>query len=182
MFCPFWVCCCCFFCGVAFMWSSFWVVLFSLPSLGVVRFERLPCAWWSFHHLCEQCTHKYITYRVAQHDHISSREHVWLKSWKAQGLHIFLSLKQLSSTCHVSFLAAPDTDHKHKFSLTYLTYLFRQSHQHTQDLRSTTLIYPAMVHGRVADQHQSHLSQLWKVQVMMCCFTMQSEVTLNTKS
>ena len=32
-------------------------------------------------------------------------------------------LKQLSSTCHVSFLAAPDTDQKHKFSLTYLTYL-----------------------------------------------------------
>ena len=32
-------------------------------------------------------------------------------------------LKQLSSTCLVSFVATPDTDHKHKFSLTYLTYL-----------------------------------------------------------
>ena len=32
-------------------------------------------------------------------------------------------LEQLSSTRHVSFLASPDTDHKHKFSLTYLTYL-----------------------------------------------------------
>ena len=32
---------------------------------------------------CEQYTHKYSTYRVAQHDHISSREHAWLKSWKA---------------------------------------------------------------------------------------------------
>ena len=32
-------------------------------------------------------------------------------------------LKQLSSTCHVSFLAAPDTDQKHKFSHTYITYL-----------------------------------------------------------
>ena len=32
-------------------------------------------------------------------------------------------LKQLSSTCHVSFLAAPDTDHKHRSSLTYFTYL-----------------------------------------------------------
>ena len=31
--------------------------------------------------------------------------------------------KQMSSTCHVSFLAALDTDHKHKFSLTYFTYL-----------------------------------------------------------
>ena len=32
-------------------------------------------------------------------------------------------MKQLSSTCHVSFLAASDTDHKHKFSLTHLIYL-----------------------------------------------------------
>ena len=31
--------------------------------------------------------------------------------------------KLLSFTCHVSVLAAPDTDHKHKFSLTHLTYL-----------------------------------------------------------
>ena len=33
---------------------------------------------------CEQYTHKYSTYRVAQHDHTSSREHAWLESWKAQ--------------------------------------------------------------------------------------------------
>ena len=33
---------------------------------------------------CEQYTHKYSMYRVAQHDHISSREHAWLKSCKAQ--------------------------------------------------------------------------------------------------
>ena len=30
--------------------------------------------------------------------------------------------KQLSSACHVSFFAAFDTDHKHKFSLTYFSY------------------------------------------------------------
>ena len=30
--------------------------------------------------------------------------------------------KQLSSTCHVSFLAAPDTVHNHKFSLTHFAY------------------------------------------------------------
>ena len=64
----------------------------------------------------EQYTHKCSTYRVAQHDHFSSREHAWLKS---SGLHIFVSLKQLSSTCHVSFFSAPDTDHQHKFSLTH---------------------------------------------------------------
>ena len=39
------------------------------------------------------------------------------------GLHIFVSLKQMSSTCHLSFLAAPDTDHKHKFSLTHFIHL-----------------------------------------------------------
>ena len=31
-------------------------------------------------------------------------------------------IKQLSSTCHVSFHAAPVTDHKHKFSLTHFIY------------------------------------------------------------
>ena len=41
---------------------------------------------------------------------------------EGSGLHIFVSLKQLSSTCHVSFLAAPDTDHKHQSSLTHLIY------------------------------------------------------------
>ena len=57
---------------------------------------------------CEQYTHKYSTYRVEQHDHISSRVAQELQS---SGLHIFVSLKQLSSTCHVSFFAALDTDH-----------------------------------------------------------------------
>ena len=64
-------------------------------------------------------------------------------------------LRHLSSTCHVSFLAAPDTDHQHKLSLTYLTYLsVVLSH-------SSSLVhdpeYPAMIHGRVADQLKSHL-------------------------
>ena len=38
---------------------------------------------------------------------------------QSSGLHIFVSLKQLPSACHVSLLAAPDTDHQHKFSLTH---------------------------------------------------------------
>ena len=33
---------------------------------------------------CGQHTHKCSTYRVAQHDHVSSRKHAWLKSWKSQ--------------------------------------------------------------------------------------------------
>ena len=74
---------------------------------------------------CEQNTHSNSMYSCAQcvttHteriDYISSREHAWLKI-----AHLCVS-KKLSSTCHVSFLAAPDTYHKHKFSLTCLTYL-----------------------------------------------------------
>ena len=38
---------------------------------------------------CEEYTHKYSTYRVAQHDQISSREHAWLKL-QSSGLHIFV--------------------------------------------------------------------------------------------
>ena len=37
---------------------------------------------------------------------------------------------------------------------------FRQSHQHTQDLWYSIHIYPAMFHDRVADQHETHLSQV----------------------
>ena len=62
---------------------------------------------------CAQC----VTTHTEQHDHISSREHAWLKI-----AHLCVP-KQLSSTCHVSFFAASDTDHKHKFSLTYLSSL-----------------------------------------------------------
>ena len=67
---------------------------------------------------CAQC----VKTHTDQIEHISSREHAWLKL-EGSGLHIFVSPKQLSSTCHVSFRTAPDTDHKHKFSLTYFTYL-----------------------------------------------------------
>ena len=72
---------------------------------------------------------------------------------QAQGLHIFVSTKQLSSTCHVSSFAALDTDHKHKISLTHF-------HQLLLSFRRSLLVYPAMFHGRVADQHKSHLSKV----------------------
>ena len=71
---------------------------------------------------CEQQTHKYSTYEIAQsctaRSHITTRTRV-AQELQSSGLHIFVSLKQLSSTCHVSFFAARDTDHKHKFSLTH---------------------------------------------------------------
>ena len=56
---------------------------------------------------CQQYTHNYSTYRVAQHNHILSRVA------QDSGLHNFVSPTHLSSTCHVSFLA------KYKFSFTY---------------------------------------------------------------
>ena len=52
---------------------------------------------------CEQHPQIQHVQSFAQHDHISSREHAWLKL-RSSGLHIFVSLKQLSSTCHVSFI------------------------------------------------------------------------------
>ena len=65
-------------------------------------------------------THTACMYRCAQcvsASHCTSREHVWLKFKD-------LCTKNIpSSTRHVSFLAALDTDHKHKFSFTYLSNL-----------------------------------------------------------
>ena len=73
--------------------------------------------------------------------------------------------KQLSSTCHVPFLAAPDTDHKHKFSLTHLPHLsFRQSHQHTQDLWYTIHTYPVEVPRQSGGSTQiPSLTSSWSV-------------------
>ena len=49
--------------------------------------------------------------------------HAWRKSLTAQDCTHWCLKNSLSCTCHVSFFAAPDTDHQHKFSLTCLTYL-----------------------------------------------------------
>ena len=100
---------------------------------------------------CEQYSHKYSTCSVAKHDHISSREHAWLRRLEGSGLHIFVSLKQWSSTCHVSFLAAPDADHKHKFSLTHsrllLPYLSDSLTYTHKIYGSRPMFTPAMFHG-----------------------------------
>ena len=65
------------------------------------------------------CTdaHRVSAHHTAQSDHFSSREHAWLT------FKVLCVKNILSSTCHVSFLAAPDTDHQHKFSLPYLSNL-----------------------------------------------------------
>ena len=75
-----------------------------------------------FRSLCEQYTHKYSTYRVAQRDHISSREHAWLKSWKAQDCTSLCP----KNNCHPRVMphSSPHLTltTKHKFSFTHLIY------------------------------------------------------------
>ena len=63
------------------------------------------------------CTdvHSVSAHHPAQSHHFSSREHAWLKFKDLCAKNI------LSSTRHVSFFAAPDTDHQHKFSLACLS-------------------------------------------------------------
>ena len=80
-----------------------------LHVLLVLMWIRLALCSESWN--CEQYTHKYSTYRVAQHDHTSSREHAWLKSWKAQDC---TSLCPKTIVIHVLLLLS-----------------FRQSHRHT---------------------------------------------------
>ena len=71
---------------------------------------------------------------VSQHilNRLTTFHHANTRGSRAGRLRIarLCVVKQLSSTCHVSFFAAPDTDHKHKFCLTHLTYL-------SDDLSST---------------------------------------------
>ena len=69
-------------------------------------------------------------------------------------------LKQLSSKCHVSFLAAPDTDHKHKFSLTHLTYLSGDlSNTHKKfDARSIFTLRSSTAEWRINTNPISHMS------------------------
>ena len=74
-------------------------------------------------------------------------------------LHAFVSQNILSSTCHVSFLAAPDTDHQHKLSHLPLQFCGR-SLAHSRACCLTILfMYLATIQGGVADPPKSHLPQ-----------------------
>ena len=90
--------------------------IYKLRNADKATFFKLLLKLWTVHpqiqHVqsCAAWSHFVTRTRVAQEP-------------EGSGLHIFVSTEQLSSTCHVSFLAAPDTDHKHKFSLTHLIYL-----------------------------------------------------------
>ena len=54
--------------------DDWWIFLIVWIGFGCLEKNLQPTDGES-----EQYTHKYSTYRVAQHDHISSREHAWLK-------------------------------------------------------------------------------------------------------
>ena len=64
---------------------------------------------------------------VPQHilNRLTTFPHANTRGSRARRLRIahLCVLKQWSSMCHVSFFASLDTDHKHKFSLTFLTNL-----------------------------------------------------------
>ena len=97
-------------------------------------------------------------------DHISSREHAWLKSCKAQDCTPLCPEKQLSSTCHASSFAAPDTDHKHKFSLTHSIHFFYLSGGLTftnkpHDSRPTHTMRCSTAEWRISTNPISH--RLW---------------------
>ena len=57
-------------------------------AVGIISILRGVTIWFRLpgetSRRCAQYTRKYSTCKVAQHDHISSREHARLKSWKAR--------------------------------------------------------------------------------------------------
>ena len=113
---------------------------------NVVRQYRLGETDLIHSHKWEQYTHKYSTYRVAQHDHISSREHAWLESCKAQDCTSLCP----KNNCHprvMSHSLPHLTDHNHVFSLNHFVHFSYLS----DGLTFTNKPY--------ADQHKSHLLQ-----------------------
>ena len=107
-----------------------WWILF--PELG-----QVSDAWRKTSRRCEQYTHKIQHVQsCTAWSHFIARTRV-AQELQSPGLHISVSLKQWSSTCHVSFLAAPDSDHTHKFFLTHLIYFSYLS----DSLTSTNKIY-----------------------------------------
>ena len=94
---------------------------------------------------------QYVLNRLTPFHHANARGS---RAGRLRVAHLCV-LKQLSSTCHVSYFAAPDSDHK--FSITYLTYLSGNL-TNTQDLRYTIHIYPAneVVEWRINTNPISH--------------------------
>ena len=121
----------------------------------------------SLHRFCQQNTHsnsmnrcaQCATTRTEQIDHISSREHAWLKSWKAQDCTSLCPKKN----CHrrvMSHSLSHLTLTTSTSSLLFTSPIFPTiSPTHTRPLVHDPF-YHAKSHGKVADQHKSHLSQI----------------------
>ena len=97
--------------GAALLWVQSWQLVAVARESEVTKLPRWNTFLTEWSELnthsnsmcrCAQC----VTTYTEQNDHISSREHAWLKRAQAQGMHIFVA----QNNCH-------------KFSLTYLTYL-----------------------------------------------------------
>ena len=115
--------------------------------------SRQPTGW------CKQNTHSNSMYRCASCVTTHTEQtwpHFITRTRVAQDCTSLCLTNGCHNTCHVSFLAAPDTDHKVLSHLPHLS--FRHSLPRTQVLWRTMHIHPAKIHGRVADQHKSHLS------------------------
>ena len=116
---------------------------------------------------CEQNTRKYSTYTVHR---IITLHHANTRGSSLRIAHLCV-LKTIA--VHVSCLIPCRTWHwlqaqvlSHPFHPHLVS--FRRSHTHKQALRISTQKYPAMVHGRVADQHKSHLSHLLRWWISIC--------------
>ena len=138
-----------------------WRFFKNFSELGPVsvawrKTSRQPMGVWTEHPLKQ-----HVQMRTAW-SHFITRTRV-AQELQCSGLHIFVSLKQLSSTCHVSFLAAPDNWPQaqvlsHPFHPVLTS--FRRSLLYKHALWFSTHIYPAMFHDRVADQNKSRVSHM----------------------
>ena len=137
-------------------WIFLWVSdQFRLPG------DKLPDnrrEVWTEHPLIQHVQMCTVYHHITLHSrftfhHVNARgsRAEWLKPWCAQN--------SLSSTCYVSFLAAPNTDHQHMFSVTYLSNFSVVLSFTLKPFWRTIHIYPATIHGGVADPPKSHLPQ-----------------------
>ena len=113
---------------------------------------------------CEQNTHSYTSctdaHSVSAHtlNSMTTFHQANTRGSRAHssGLHALVSQSNCNPTCHVSFLAALDTDYQHKFSLTYLTCLSVVLSL-TPEIFWRTIHVPCEFHGGAADLLKSHL-------------------------
>ena len=130
------------------LWKQRQVLLWR--QLRLPRFDML----WTVH---PQIQHAQC---FAQHDHISSREHAWLKSCKAQDCTYLCPWDNCHARVMSFFFAALWHWPQAQVPYHLLHFSVRRSLPLTQALWRTIHIYPSKMHCRVAEQRKSHLSQV----------------------